>query len=127
MAIQTTRVKGNPGYSPGKPPVIAKGQLAAGESIIIEMSPARGTIFMLLVTGAGATATIRVTMDTGVITLDGLVFTAGVNSAGTFFSPLAANSDILTGQTGPVTGLSLASAGGTLDYTVSQFPRGVTP
>ena len=111
----------------GKPPVVTKGQLAAGESIIIETSPSKGTVFMNIVTEAAGVATVLTTMDDGVISTDGLVFAAGVNSAEMSFSPLAALNDVQAGQVGPVTGVSIASAGGVTQYTISQFPRGVTP
>lgn len=106
---------------------IAKGQLTSGQSIIIGTNPAKGTVYVTLVTGAGATATFTFTYDNGVITDDDLVFASGVNVGDIFFSPLAANSNVITGLIGPTTGISIASAGGTTDYTVAQWPNKDVP
>jgi len=109
-----------------KAPVVTKGTLLTGETIVVETNPANGTVYMVIVTEAAAVATVLTTMDPDTISADGLVFDASVNAAEMFFSPLAALGDVQTGQTGPVTGVSIASAGGTTQYTISQWPKGVT-
>jgi len=105
--------------------VVAKGTLLAGENIVVPTNPANGTVYMTIVTEAAAVATVETTMDLDP-TDDGLVFASGVNAAAMFFSPLAALSNTQTGQTGPTTGVSIASAGGTTQFTISQWPKGVT-